>query len=260
MKFYKTIGSNWQLLRVLTVSSWRARYRNSVLGFAWSVLEPLSLTLIFILVFSLLINGIYDGLAPYPVFVMLGTVLWALFAQGTVQGSSGVLLRSGLIKQVYFPREYITYGYVLTILVSAIVNLLIFALLLLYYGINPGWTALLFPAILGILLLLVTGLGLLLASLFVRLEDLKYVWQMVITLVLFASPVVYEASTVPPDYAFWYSMNPLVGILEASRDVLVYGTWPETWSLLYPAILGLVLLLGGYFAFTRSEFLFAERL
>jgi len=252
--------SRWQLLKTLTVSSWRSRYRNSVLGFAWGILEPLSMTLVFVLVFSVLTRGIYSGQAPYPVFVLLGTVLWSLFAQGTMQGGNGVLLRSGLIKKVYFPREYVAYSYILTILVTAMINLLLFAALYIAYGLRPAPAALLFPAILGILLLLVVGMSLLLASLFVRLEDLRYLWQLVVTLGLFASPVVYEPEVIPSQYAFWYSLNPMVGILNASRDVLIRGTWPPWESLLYPAALALVLLLLGFAAFRRSEHLFAERL
>ncbi len=86
------VASRLDLLRALTVSSWHSRYRNSVLGFAWGILEPLSMTLIFVLVFSVLTRGIYQGEAPYPVFVLLGTILWSLFAQGTMQGGNGILL------------------------------------------------------------------------------------------------------------------------------------------------------------------------
>lgn len=253
-------ASRWQLLKTLTVSSWRSRYRNSVLGFAWGILEPLSLTLVFVLVFAVLTRGIYDGEAPYPLFVLLGTVLWSLFAQGTMQGGNGVLLRSGLIKRVYFPREYISYSYILTILATALINLLVFAILYLGYGLRPSLPALLFPAILGILLLLVIGMSLLLASVFVRLEDLRYLWQLIITLGLFASPVIYEPGVVPPQYAPWYSLNPMVGILNASRDVLLRGMWPAWEILAYAGVLGVGLLILGFVVFRRSEHLFAERL
>ncbi len=260
MDFSRPKTSGWQLLKILTTSGWRARYRNSVLGFAWSVLEPLSLTVVFVVVFSLLTRGIYEGPAPYPVFVLLGTVLWSLFAQGTMQGSGGIFLRSSLIKKIYFPREYITYSYVLTILVTTLVSLSVFGLLYVVYGLTPGWPALLFPVILGSLLLLVIGTSLLLASIFVRLEDLRYLWQLITTLGLFASPVIYETAVVPSRYSFWYSLNPMVGILESAREILIFGIWPSLWALAYPATLGLILLGVGLFAFRRGEHLFAERL
>lgn len=255
------IGSNrWGILKALTVSSWRSRYRNSVLGFAWGILEPLSLTLIFVIVFSLLTEGVYQGIAPYPIFVLLGTLLWSLFAQGTMQGGNGVLLRAHLVKKIYFPREYLSYSYILTILITTMVNLTIFAALYVAYGLRPGWPSLLFPGILGILLLLVVGTSLLLASIFVRLEDMRYMWQLVIMLLLFASPVIYDAAVVPPEYALWYNLNPMVGIITASRDVLIDGVWPSVWSLAYPFLLGALLVGAGYVAFKRSEHLFAERL
>lgn len=250
----------WQLLRVLTVSSWRSRYRNSVLGFAWGVLEPLSLTLVFVIVFSVLTSGLYEGPAPYPVFVILGTVLWTLFAQGTTQGGNGPLFRATLAKKVYFPRAYISFAYIMTILATSAVNLAVAGGLLAVYGIVPGPTALLFPVILGILLLLVVGVSLLLASIFVRVEDLKQLWRLVIVMGLFASPVVYEATVVPEEFSLWYGLNPMVGILNGSRDVLLYGVWPEAWSIAYPALLALVFITIGFFLFRRSEHLFAERL
>ncbi len=258
--FQPRSANRWQLLKVLTVSSWRARYRNSVLGFAWGILEPLSMTLVFVIVFSLLTHGIYQGTTPYPVFVLLGQVLWSLFAQGTMQGGNGILLRSELVKKVYFPREYISLGYIVTILATTAINLVVFAILFAVYGLTPSWAALLFPVILGILLLMVVGASLLLASLFVRVEDLRYLWQLITSLGLFASPVVYQSSVVPPQYLLWYQLNPMVGILDAARDSLIYGTWPSLGSLAYPAALSAILFVFGLVAFRRSEHLFAERL
>lgn len=218
------------------------------------------MTFVFVLVFSLLTQGLYAGTAPYPLFVLLGQVMWTLFAQGTTQGGNGILLRSGLVKKIYFPREYVSLAYILTILLTSAINLLVFGALFAFYGLVPTWTALLFPLILGILLLIVVAVSLLLAVCFIRIEDLRYLWQLAVAVGLFASPVVYEASVVPPQYAFWYGLNPMVGILEASRDVLVYGVWPSAWSLAYPALLGFLLLFVGLYVFRRSEHLFAERM
>lgn len=253
-------AERWNLLKVLTVSSWRSRYRNSVLGIGWGVLEPLSMTFVFVLVFSLLTQGLYRGTAPYPIFVLQGQILWTLFAQGTMQGGNGVLLRSALVKKIYFPREYISLSYVLTILLTSAVNLVVLGVLLAMYGVVPTWTALFFPLILGIAILLVVGVSLLLACIFVRIEDFRYLWQLITTLGLFASPVVYETSVIPPRFASWYALNPMVGILNSSRDVLVYGAWPSVLDLAYPAILGFGLLSIGLVLFRRSEHLFAERL
>ncbi len=251
----------WQLLRVLTVSSLRSRYRNSVLGLAWGVLEPLSLTLVFVVVFSIMAPGsLYQGATPYPVFVFLGTVLWSLFAQGTMQGGNGVLLRSNLVKKIYFPRAYISLGYVFTILLTTVINLAVFALLVGFYGLGFAWSAIVFPVILGIEILIVLGVSLVLASIFVRLEDLRYLWQLITNVGLFASPVIYQPSLVAPQFAFWYELNPMVGILDAARDSLVNQTWPSASSLAYPAMLGTALLVLGIAVFRRSEHLFAERL
>ncbi len=255
-----SIMNRWQLLKVLTISSWRSRYRNSVLGIAWGVLEPLSMTIVFVVVFSLLTQGIYSGSAPYPIFILLGNVLWSLFAQGTTQGGNGVLMRSSLVKKIYFPREYISVAYIFTILVTTLINLLVVAGLFGIYGLSLSWTMLLFPAILLLETLLVLGVSLLLASLFVRVEDLRYFWQLVTTLGLFASPVIYQSSVVPQQYVFWYQLNPMVGLLDGARDCLIYGTWPAAWSLIYPAVLGLMLCILGFVVFRRSEHLFAERL
>ncbi len=218
------------------------------------------MTLVFILVFSMLTTGLYTGAAPYPVFVLLGQTLWTLFAQGTMQGGNSVLLQSGLVKKLYFPREYISYGVILTILVTSGVSLSMVGVLLVVYDIVPGWPAILFPVVLAILLLIVVGVSLLLAAFFVRIEDLRYLWQLVARLGLFISPVIYEPTIIPPQYALWYGLNPMVGILNTSRDVLLFGTWPSFWSLAYPAFLGIVLLGIGLLVFRRSEHLFAERL
>ncbi len=218
------------------------------------------MTVVFILVFSVLTQGLYTGAAPYPVFVLLGQTLWTLFASGTTQGGSGILLRSGLVRKLYFPREYITLGNILTVLLTSVVSLSVLGVLLAVYGIVPGWPALLFPVILVILLLLVVGISLLLATVFIHVEDLKYLWQLVARIGLFASPVIYEPKVIPSQYAFWYGLNPMVGILNASRDVIIYGEWPSLWTLVYPALLALVILGIGLFFFKRNEHLFAERL
>jgi ABC-type polysaccharide/polyol phosphate export permease len=177
-----------------------------------------------------------------------------------MQGGNGVLLRPGLVKKIYFPREYISLSYILTMLLTSIVSFLVFYIVFAIYGLVPKWPTLLFPVILAITLILVVGVSLVLVAILIRVEDLRYLWQLVITLGLFASPVVYDASVVPAQYAFWYSLNPMVGILGASREVLIYGVWPSAWSLVYPTLVGLSVLSLGLLIFRRSEHLFAERL
>ncbi len=258
--FRMNVTERWQLLKVLTISSWRSRYRNSILGFAWGVLEPLSMTIVFVLVFSLLTHGVYQGTTPYLIYVLSGQVLWSLFAQGTTQGGNGILLHTGLVKKVYFPREYLSLGYIFTILLTTLVNLVVFAVLFAIYGLSLSWTMLVFPALLGIEILLVLGISLLLASLFVRVEDLRYLWQLATTLGLFASPVIYQSSLVPQQYVFLYQLNPMVGILDATRDTLLYGTLPPVSTIVYPAVISFILCILGFVTFRRSEHLFAERL
>ena len=216
-------GTRWSLLKVLITSSWRSRYRNSVLGFAWSVLEPLSMTFAFVVVFSALTTGVYNGRAPYPVFVLLGQVLWTTFANGTIQGSNSIYAKSELIKKIYFPRHYVIFSYVLSVFITSLVNLGIFSILFFAYGLTPTRAALFFPVILGILTLLVTGVSLLLATIYVRVEDLRHLWGLIVTLGLFASPVIYEVNVVPLQYEFWYQLNPMVEILNAARRVVIQG-------------------------------------
>lgn len=253
-------GTRWNLLKVLITSSWRSRYRNSVLGFAWSVLEPLSMTFAFVVVFSALTTGVYNGRAPYPVFVLLGQVLWTTFANGTIQGSNSIYAKAELIKKIYFPRQYVVFSYVLSVFFTSLVNLGIFGILFFAYGLTPTRAALFFPVILGILTLLVTGVSLLLATIYVRVEDLRHLWGLVVTLGLFASPVIYEVNVVPLQYEFWYRLNPMVEILNAARRVVIQGLWPNASALLYPALLSVAIFALGLFMFKRNEHLFAERL
>ena len=235
----------------------RLRYKQTALGVVWVVLQPLMAAGIFSFVFGKVARMPSDGL-PYFLFSYAGLMGWNLFSATVTKVSGSLVGNAHLIAKVFFPRMVLPLSSLPSVLIDFGVAVAMMAVLLVVYGVAPGWGLALLPVWIVILLLLATGLGLCLASLMVSYRDVAYVLPVALQILLYASPIAYAVSAVPVHLRVWYDLNPLAGLLEAMRwSILGHGTM--NWPLLgYSAGISVAVMLLGLFSFKRMERQFAD--
>jgi lipopolysaccharide transport system permease protein len=245
------------LLYTLSVHRVKVRYKQSVLGVAWAVLQPLSLMLIYTLIFSYIARMPSDGV-PYAVFAYAALLPWTYFSTALVNSTNGLVSHADLVTKVYFPREILPLTYVIAALFDFLVASIVFAGLLIYYNVQLTWTALYsFPIIL-VLTLFATAMSLLFSATQVRFRDIGVAMPLLMQLWMFASPVVYPLSAVPQWLRPFYMLNPMAGIIESFRRVMLHGDSPDFTSLGVAFVASLVLLCVSYVYFKRVEATIAD--
>ena len=259
-RFSEALAELWRyrgLLRLWALREIRARYKQSVLGAAWALLQPLALAAMFSLVFARLLPLPADG-PPYPLFSYSAVLVWTFFSTGISAAASSLTTHMNLVSKVYFPREVLPLAAVAAAGVDFLVASSGLVLLFLWYGWPLHWTAVWALPILAVLLLLMAGLGLLAAATIVYIRDLRFVVPLGLQLWFYASPVLYPVELVPERLRPWYALNPMVGLLGGLRDALLLGKSPDP-RLLGPAlVLALLGALLGYAIFKRLEQGFAD--
>jgi lipopolysaccharide transport system permease protein len=247
----------WAYRELLWFLAWRdiqLRYRQTALGVAWALIQPLFTMLLFTLFFGTLAGMPSDGV-PYPLFAYAGLLSWTFFANAVTASGNSLVGSSHLITKVYFPRLLVPTAAVVAGLVDLAVASVLFAGLALYYGVVPSWSILLLPVLVVLLVLLALAVGLWMAALNVRYRDVRHALPFLIQLWMFATPVIYPASLVPERWRWLLALNPLTGLVEALRAVL-FGRTPD-WSTLGVAVaitLGVLVLAVGYFRRQERDF------
>jgi len=248
------LGELWrfrELLYFLTLRDIKVRYKQTLLGIAWVLIQPFLTMLIFSLVFSRFVK-VNTGAMPYPLFALSGLMLWLFFANAVTNSTASLVLNAQLITKVYFPRMFIPAATVGTGLVDSGISLLLLIAVAIYYG--TAWTlsALLLPLFILMMALFALGVGLIFASLTVKYRDLRHALPFLIQLWMFASPVVYPASVVPAKWHWLLVINPIAAILEGFRAALTGAAidWQNT--LIAFAIILFVLIVSLYI-FRRAE-------
>lgn len=245
-----------ELLYFMTVRDIKLRYRQTLLGFAWAILQPLSAMLIFSL-FLGRVAGVASSGVPYPLFAFTGLVPWMFFSNAVTASSNSLITSSNLITKVYFPRVIIPAAAVLSGLVDFAVAFVVLLVLMAYYGVAITGSALLTPFLLAVLLLLAFGVGTWMAGLNVKYRDIRYALPFVVQLWMFASPIVYPTTLVPERWRWALQLNPVTGIVEGFRAALLGRDfdWP---SLALAAGLTLAIALYALSAFAKMEEGFAD--
>ncbi|MCA1581401.1 MAG: ABC transporter permease [Acidobacteria bacterium] len=256
----------WAYRELLYFLIWRdvkVRYKQTVLGAAWAVLQPLMTMVVFTIFFGRLANVGSDGL-PYPIFSYAGLLSWTFFADGINKSSQSLVSSSNLVRKIYFPRLVIPGSSVLSGLVDFGVAFVFMFGLMAYYRVWPTMTVLAMPLLLLLLVSATMGVGLWLAALNVEYRDVRYVVPFFVQLWLFVTPVIYPASKVSAKLAemglpAWiYGLNPMAGVVEGFRWSLL-GRGPKPGSVLLVSVLVTVfLLVSGAFYFRRMERTFAD--
>ena len=244
------------LIRKIAISDFKQRYKNTVLGFFWSLLEPLLMLIVLYVVFTNLMKWEVEH---YQLFLLLGIVSWDFLAKGTGMSLNCILGKPGLVKHVYFPREVLVISSCVTALMIALLEFLVFAIFMIIFGVIPGPTVIYFPIILLIEFILILGLSFGLSVLNVYYRDVQYMWAVVLQAGFFAAPIIYPMSILPPKVASLIMLNPMTSIIIMFRDSLLY-TQLNIADLTYASAFALILLGIGYFIFRRLEPKLAEEM
>jgi lipopolysaccharide transport system permease protein len=245
------------LLLSWTVRGIRARYEQSALGWLWAIVQPVAQVLIFTVIFTYFVP-IDTGDVPYPVFSYVAIVPWTLLASSLPDMSQALVGNLNLITKIYFPREILPMAALLARMMDFGIAVGLFVILMLIYRVPffpPGLVYL--PLILAIQLLLLLGLGLASSAANVFFRDVQSLLTLVIQLWFYATPIIYPVSAVPERLQRFYFLNPMTGVIEGYRDVLLNRHAPGGY-LLISLVVSLIIFVFGYWFFRRVEFLFAD--
>jgi lipopolysaccharide transport system permease protein len=240
------------LLWTLSTHRIKVRYKQSVLGLAWAVLQPLSLMLIYTLVFSV-ISRVPSGATPYAVFAYAALLTWTFFSTALVNGTNSLVSHAHLVTKVYFPREILPLSYVVAALFDLAVASTVMVGLMAYYRVPLTIHALWTIPVIGVLTLFVIGLSLFFSATQVRFRDIGMAMPLLMQLWMFASPVVYPVEQVPARFRPLYDLNPMVGIVDGFRRALVGGESPDMRLLAVSTVITIVFLPLAYVYFKRVE-------
>ena len=249
----------WRYRELVYFLAWRdvkVRYKQTVLGVGWAVIQPVMAMGVFTIFFGRLARVPSDGL-PYPVFSLAGLVPWTYFAAGVTSGASSLASYQHIISKVYFPRLLIPLAAVLTPLIDFGVAFVVLLAVDAWYGVVPGGAIVWLPALLLLAVATAVAASVWLSALSVRYRDVRYVVPFAVQLWLFATPVAYPASLVPAKWRALYGLNPMAGAVEGFRWALAGGPSPGLMTLV-SAVVVLLALVTGVLYFRRAERTFAD--
>jgi lipopolysaccharide transport system permease protein len=245
-----------ELLWILTARDVKVRYKQTVLGFAWAIIQPVMMMVVFSIFFGRLAQMPSDGL-PYPVFVYAGLLPWMFFASGISAAANSLISSANLISKSYFPRLIIPLSSVSNALVDFAIAGAILLILMLYYSVGWSFNLLAVPVLTCGVILVAFGTGTLLAALNVAYRDFRYVVPFLVQFWMFATPVVYPASLVPEQWRWAFYLNPMAGLVDAFRSAFL-GQSLDAGAICISLATGLVLSVAGVAYFERVERRFAD--
>jgi lipopolysaccharide transport system permease protein len=254
------LGELWAYRELLYFMVWRdikVRYKQTVLGVAWAVIQPFLTMMVFSLFFGRLAKVPSDGV-PYPIFSYAALVPWNFFANGLSQSSDSLVGNANLLKKVYFPRLAIPIGAVLSGVIDFTIAFAVLAAMMLYYGIVPTIHSLWLPSFLLLALVTSLGVGLWLSALNVEFRDVRYVVPFIVQFWMFATPIAYPSSLLSEPWRTVYGLNPMAGVVEGFRWALVGTRTSPGPMLAASAAAALVILASGALYFRRMEKTFAD--
>ncbi|HKP82180.1 MAG TPA: ABC transporter permease [Pyrinomonadaceae bacterium] len=250
----------WDYRELLYFLTWRdikVRYKQTVLGAAWAVIQPLFMMLVFSLFFGKLAGVPSDGI-PYPVFSFCGLLPWQLFSYSLTQAGNSLVGSQNLITKVYFPRLVVPISAVLGGVIDFAIAFVLLLGMMFYYGIVPGWQMVALPGLVLLAVLAALGVGLWLSALNVQYRDVRYTIGFLVQFWMFATPVAYPSSIVPEKWRVLYALNPMVGVVDGFRWALLGKPESPGVPLLISVIVVCALLAGGLYYFRRMEQQFAD--
>lgn len=257
MSYIKNLLSYKDLLRLWTQREIRVRYKQSFLGIAWAILQPLALMIIFSIIFSMIIKVPTKGI-PYPIFSYSGVLPWTFFSTALSFGIPALVNNMGLVTKIYFPREILPLASVGAAFFDFLIASSIFIGMFFYFHMQLSWHLLYIPLIITIQVMLTIGVVLPLSALNVFYRDIRFIIPLGIQIWFYTSPVIYPVEQIPERFRTFYALNPMVGIIDSYHQTILYHSPPNFIYLGISFIISLLLLAVGYWFFKQHEYKFAD--
>jgi lipopolysaccharide transport system permease protein len=253
----KEISKYRDLFYFLVTRDIKVKYKQTVLGGLWAIIRPFFMMVIFTLFFGYLAKIPSDGI-PYPIFSYTAMVAWTYFSTAIADSANSLIGEANLISKVYFPRVIVPLSPVLAGLLDFCIAFLILIVMMIYYHMYPTIMIVLLPVLILLMVLAASGVGMFLAALNAKYRDIRYTIPFIIQFWMFASPVVYPASLLPEKYRFIYALNPMVGVIEGFRAVLLGTAVFPSQIVAVSAFISIILFTFGLFYFKQMERYFAD--
>jgi lipopolysaccharide transport system permease protein len=250
----------WHYRELLFFFVWRdikVRYKQTVLGLLWAIIQPFFTMVIFSLFFGRLAQVPSDGL-PYPIFSYAALVPWTFFANALTQASNSLVMGANMLKKIYFPRLTMPIATVLAGVVDFVLAFMVLLVMMFFYGLAPTANVLWLPLFLLLALITSLGVGFWLSAMNVQFRDVRYIVPFLTQAWLFATPIAYPSSMLPEFWRPFYGLNPMVGVIEGFRWALLGTETAPGLMVLVSALVALLLFVSGAFYFRRMEKSFAD--
>ncbi|MFH1850034.1 MAG: ABC transporter permease [archaeon] len=259
----KSNVSKYDLVREITITDFKLKYKNSVIGYLWSLLAPLSMLATLYVVFSIIMKM---DVEHYQLFLLLGILLWNFFSEATTTSMRSLVDKANLIKKLNFSKTIIVLSSCLTASMTLILNLFVFLLFMAVFKVGLGFSALILPLYLAELFILALGLSFGLSALYVRYRDILHIWEVLLVIGFWITPIIYPISQVSSRWVRWYHLNPMGRIINDSRDALIFRFAPNILDFgsfkhyLITLFMTLGVLIVGYAVFKAMSPRFAEEI
>ena len=251
------IWENRSLIRTFAINDLVIRYKGSLLGALWSFLEPILMLGILYLIFS---HVFKSDIENYPLYLLLGIIMWNFFTRSTSMGLGSILARTGIVNQAYFPRDVLPISACVTACIMLGVEFVIFFGFVVGFQFVPSYTILILPALVALLFCMTLGMSFILSIAYVKFRDVQNVWAIVTYAGFFLSPVIYDISIFPDNISQILLLNPMAQFLDMAHGVALYGQLPSAFALAYTGIISIGVLIVGYIIFKHYEFKIVEEL
>ncbi len=238
------------LLKELVTRDIKTKYRRSILGVLWTLLNPLLMMLVLSVVFSHIFKFQVEN---YPLYILSGQVVFNFFSESTSSAMSSIIQNAPLIKKVYIPKYLFTLSRVASSIVNVMASFCALIVVMIFSDVELNFTVLLLIVPMAILIVLSTGVGLLLATIAVKFRDIIHLYGVLITALTYLTPVIYPISILSPKIRFFVELNPLTGILNMFRNLMLYNTLPTLGQLLISSVIAVGTFLFGLFVFYKNQ-------
>jgi ABC-type polysaccharide/polyol phosphate export permease len=239
----------FNLVITLAVKTIKLKYKNSLLGFLWSMINPLMYLLIFTFIFS----NVFLDVDRYPLYALIGIVFWSFFSTSTIQVIESIINSSGVLKSINIPAIAFPLGAQIAAVFSLLLTLVPFTILMMVFGLQVGWETFLFIPILILFSLFTFGISLLLTSINVYFRDVQLAWSSLLPAIFYSAPIAYASNLIPSNYVWLVKLNPLYYFINILRDVLYDNTLPNLHDFLVAFALSFVFFGLGIIMFNRLK-------